>query len=315
MLNSRPVSSLRVSWRIRNFLSVLLLCLTMSFITACDMTSAKGNNISKKAETPPPFHQVDEVSLADARELAKPLDDDLRVNAEFSNTAAKPMKAALGLKTNALFSEELTNKDQRFDRLERVVQDLSNKIAKIEPAIHRLIKIDQDLNVLTSQLEILIKNDSNQMPNHFARNLDALVPAAGGADKPIQNTHVSVVKGAGVGEVQDRTPQILQGSVNVKAIRISDHANKTRIVIDSESRFEMSSELDNQEALFNMKAGVMMGGSKISNRSSVIEQVVMAQTGQDVNFLLKREVGEYKIGRIAPSANYPDYRTYIDLVY
>jgi len=78
---------------------------------------------------------------------------------------------AKGLNVESLFDDRIRNDDKRFDRLEGAVQDINNYVAEMAPSIERLVAIESDIQVLVSQLEVLLKED-----NHKAAPIGSPLP-------------------------------------------------------------------------------------------------------------------------------------------
>ena len=64
--------------------------------------------------------------------------------------ALQPLK---GVNVSTLFSENITDTDRRFDRLENAVLDLRKEFEVMKPAIVRLVAVESDIQALVQQLE------------------------------------------------------------------------------------------------------------------------------------------------------------------
>lgn len=315
MTDSKSVYLFLVNRQMRRSFGFFILCLTVSFITACDYGMTQGNQLSKKEETPPPFHQKTDISLVDVRAVAQETDKQINITKNYDsgvvpNIVTTSMGGEIGFKTKLLFEENLKDTDARFYRLESAVQDLSNKFIKIEPAIERLVKIDHDLGILTTQLEVLLNKQETPefrtvpvnvaTPNDLvASGVNEIIPLAGGdvATQPVRDME--------------------QGKASLYAIRLSDHKDKARIVIDTAARFELEPVLDGNQLIIRSEiwANALNDAVAIQNLSSVVFNLGAEQQTGDLVMDLKRPVQNTKIGRIAPSADNPDYRTFIDLIF
>jgi hypothetical protein len=316
MKESASVLPIQVSQQIQNWLALLMLCLIVSFITACDYGMTQGNQLSKKDETPPPFHSQKDLSLDDMRDIAKKSDKDINITKDYSaqntpsNMPSVPapvvqasMAGNIGFKTNMLFEEKLSSSEERFNRLERVVQNMADRFTKIEPAIERLVQIDNDLSILTTQLEVLLNKKEQQ---------DQTIPV-NAIDNAQQANEIIPLAGS---QAASRRMNENVTDISLYGLRLSDHASKARIVMDSSSRFEFDRQLEAGQLIVqsDVLSQIDFDNLNIQNLSSVVTNIQQNGNG-DLVLSLSRDVNDTKIGRIEPSDKNPDYRTYIDLIF
>jgi hypothetical protein len=257
------------------------LCLTLLSATACDYSAAN------KPKSPPPFHATQGVPLSQVREIAKPIAGENTAFAENRSQVIEEMT----YKANVLFSEVLVTDDDRFSRLEQAVQGLADKFIGLEPAIQRLTKIDRDLDQLTSQLEILLK--SGDIPQS-----DAPIPSA---------SEVTM-------NFNQAGAPLMQGSL--QRIRISDHSDKIRIVMDSDAKLNVETLLSEGSNFIIQFLGNEDQGfdpAALRNTSAFISGVSQDLDNAELSFSLTRAIQNKTMGYIPPSSANSYHRTYIDL--
>lgn len=76
--------------------------------------------------------------------------------------ALKPLK---GVNVDTLFSENISDTDRRFERVENAVVDLRREFEVMKPAIVRLVAVEGDIQALVQQLEALAQQDGFTPPS------------------------------------------------------------------------------------------------------------------------------------------------------
>jgi len=184
-----------------------------------------------------------------------------------------PVLKPKGHNTN-LFSEKIDNEAARMERLENAVQELRNDFDSMAPAIVRLVAIEQDIQNLIAQLEVLTGNEpaaENAIPAVSAETLEdpALIsdsaaalspppPAAPqilppvapspSAQEPVLHTSAPASPPAPAGASPSPPPSV-QDTAAVQGLRIGEHPDKTRIVLDVRGNTSYTADLDNQEKI------------------------------------------------------------------
>ena len=297
MVNLRLVYSSRVNWLTQKMVFSFTLCLMLLGVTACDY----GNNNSKKPKSPPPFHATQNVPLSEVRKIAKPADG---VNTVSLNKQSNSVQS-MAYKSEIIFNDKGLSNDARFDRLEKIVQGLSDKFIKLEPTIKRLSRIDNDLDRLASQLEILLKQDkvasSLSVPAPTNKTLEILHTI------PVRSPH-DIEPAAGV--AQEHINKDIQG------IRISDHKDKIRIVIDSDMKLDIETRLNGGGDFivrFLNDDVQSFNPASLKNRSAFIKGISQDTDNSEMSFVLSRSIKRKVVGYIPPGAESSMHRTYIDL--
>lgn len=147
------------------------------------------------------------------------------------------LSAPKGLNTQRLFAEPVSDGTARFNRLEREVQDLRDDFDLVSPAITRLVAVEKDMRDLMNQLETLVASDT-QADQIIVQNAEAppAIPPTTVAE-PQTNaiaapTSVTQPIVAPVAASQPAPAVAAASGINVKDLRIGEHADKTRIVLD-----------------------------------------------------------------------------------
>lgn len=164
------------------------------------------------------------------------------------------MQPALGVNTN-LFGEKLRGDDDRLDRLEGAVQNLRNDFDSMAPAITRLVTVEGDLQQLITQLETLLEEESAPPPQRPAPAAPVQAPApmqqgpAPQATTPPTQLEPMAQRPQPVIEPAP-TPAPQMAGQNVIGIRVGEHPDKTRIVLDATGKPSFTYDLDNNEKIF-----------------------------------------------------------------
>lgn len=174
-----------------------------------------------------------------------------------------PTLQALGNNTQ-LFSQKLSNENARLDRLENAVQEIRNDFDAMAPAITRLVAIEKDIQNLLVQLEVLTGKDPQPVEPIDSAMLDSdlpmteptgdiIPPVSPALDQPMLPSHSAPEIIAAPPE----TPPAPQPSpavpdvhsATVKDIRIGEHPDKIRIVLDLDGKPSFTADLDNNEKI------------------------------------------------------------------
>lgn len=137
------------------------------------------------------------------------------------------LSAPKGLNTKRLFIEPVSSPDARFNRLEREVQDLRDDFDLVSPAITRLVAVEQDMRDLMGQLETLVASES-QPSEIVVQNVGVPV-----VTPPVTTTTQPILTTAPTPVTQPiPTSAIPANAIAVKNLRIGEHTDKTRMVLD-----------------------------------------------------------------------------------
>ena len=261
------------------------MCLFAISTTACNFDIFPDR--APKAQ--PPKQIGSNISIDDARDIASPATS----NEGFGSTPEISidrgnLEGALGPNTKMLFADNISDENQRFDRLENAVQNVANTVDDMEPTVERLKRVEQDLESLTEQLEILLSDK-------------ALTPRVRGPNASMNNK---------TSPAPANLPNV------IRDIRVADHGGKTRIVIETNSEVNYSAVVNGN--MFTIKydgALTSIDLNSLSAKSKFINTVSGTQENSQaaILFQLVRDSTLVKEGRIPPNKDNSNHRIYLDL--
>ncbi len=173
-----------------------------------------------------PDYIVNDVSHMDKR----------KSNIQIAKANSNVMEAPAG-STKNLFGRTLKGNEARLDRLERAVQDMRNDFDRVEPAILRLMEIEGDIQDLVSELEQL---NQSAAPTAPMRTTVAPVRAPKTAAKAMASSSKGFVK---------KSAPANTGKPVVYDLRVGEHHDKTRIVMDVNAKTGFIVDIDNNERI------------------------------------------------------------------
>ncbi len=142
-----------------------------------------------------------------------------------------------------IFGKDLQNDSARIDRLERAVQDMRNDFNLVEPSIRRLMVIENDMQRLVAELEKLNASNSGAASNNLNRR-SASTPRASSSTKK----SMAAAPSSSMGFVKKSAPPV-SGKPAIYDLRVGEHSDKTRIVMDVNSKTDFSVDIDNNERI------------------------------------------------------------------
>lgn len=292
------------------------MCLLALNTTACNFDFFSSNDRAPKAIPPKPIQQT-AVSYDEASDLALPA-----TNADGFGDAPQiridrgDLKGALDINDRLLFEENISNEGKRFERVEDIVQRISDKMNKMEPTVDRLAKVEQDLEGLTEQLEVLVNQEARPPRQHsaFEGVVNDGMPHIADAPTILQNQQVGRVPFAG--NMTFATDASLRNIV--QGIRTADHKTKTRIVIETNELMNYITAINNNKFTFTIAyyGNVpQMDLNSLTNSSKEIVSVMAQQNGPEatITFQLNDPTVLIKEGRIHPNNDNAQHRIYLDI--
>ena len=239
--------------------------------------------------------------------------------------ALKPLK---GVNVDSLFAENLSNSDQRFDRLENAVVDMRREFEAVKPAIVRLVAVEEDIQQMVEQLELLasqeqqarsapIKREPLNQPQSLVPT-DLTTPQTSGGVPQAMEPKTAPAKPMAPKEPMKQ--EMSYGGPIVKNLRTGRHSDKIRLVLDMSSKTPYSVDLDASENLLVIElpeagwSGTRSKnfGMKAALLSSYSVESINAGKGTRIIIALKKSTAILKKDLIPPGVT-PHYRMYIDL--
>lgn len=262
---------------------------------------------------------------------------------------------SLGLNLEPLFSEELKNPNDRIERLEATVLAMQTDLQTLAPSMQRMAVVEKDLAAAVQELRDIL-NEQNGTAKTAATQAAAtptptpaprrVVPPAKTATptptikteapvtqkEAVVKTQADGVAGAilpdtgGISTPAPSTPAAAAsteagtGSAStIRALRLGEHANKTRLVFDVTTKPVYRTDLDNNEKLLVVEIDNAAWSGKIpSTLSSPMIQSYSTQAlennaGTRIIMVLKKSAKISTQEVLNPeSANGP-YRLVLDL--
>lgn len=210
-----------------------------------------------------------------------------------------------GLNNSQLFEQKLSDPDLRISRLENAVQELRNDFDKMAPSIIRLIAIESDIQTLVKQLETLLNSEPPPQKAPTQEIAPTPLSSAGSsapvalADEPAMEPDApaleSMASGAPVpitGQASPPAPSrpvLPAGKIAVLDMRVGEHPDKTRIVLDVSGKTSFRADLDKAERILLVELPETVWRAPASTRypdSKLLVSHVAESTGDGPTLLI-----------------------------
>jgi len=249
---------------IKRFSCLTLLC-SIFVLSACGKYSIPG------------FSPEERKKRKEVTELRKELKD-----LESKKIAAKNLKNP--------FSTKLKSDKKRIDRLERAVQQMRNEFNSVKPSITRLSGLENEIQTLIQELQTL--NETGNVPvapQRLAPRQKIMAEQPHMAPKKVQPRKITTKS-----SYQKKSPPpVSNGKATIYDLRIGEHPNRTRIVMDTNSKTGFNVDIDNNEkiAVIDLpQAGWSAAKSKSLAKSNFVSSysVESSEEGHILILQLKR---------------------------
>ena len=292
--------------------STLVLSLAFcAFVTGC---SLEDNGSSRKYDSSNARRaKVETVGGIDQlRELSKP--PGLTEKDKISVSASKAKGLNLEPQTT-LFSESIRDSDERFDRLEEAVQEIRNEFDSIKPAISRLVATEEDIQDLLAQLKTLLAEDTAipaaAVPPPVVTSAPTPITPAVTPDNSAKTVAVKKT-------VTTTTTKAAQPSIGQAHIRAADHADKTRIVLESPSKRSYAVNFDSGEQLILIESSFKPSLDNLSRIKRHSKRIldINVEDNDDGNYLIiiaMQNINSISSGvHLSPNSDNGNYRFFFD---
>lgn len=162
-----------------------------------------------------------------------------------SSSGLGEFKDLKGVNVDQLFSQDIRDTDQRFERLENAVLDFRRDFESFKPAILRLVAIEEDIQNLIVMLgqEAQASRNVAGFEGVDIEPIDemALSEADAAVSAPVPTSGASAPPPPP--PMEDKKPPITNG-VALNGLRLGDHPGYSRIVLDAEGVVKYSTALD-----------------------------------------------------------------------
>jgi len=165
---------------------------------------------------------------------------------ETTGTQLNGLQPLRGVNVEALFAEDIRDPITRIQRVENAFIYLRRELDEVMPAILRLSAVEADIQNLIVQLEMLLREESTPTTTR---------PAAQAAPAPLITpppTERPVLQSEAIPTPMTATAptRSFTGASNVTSLRLGEHADRTRIVLDLTGPVSAyRHDLDNAEGL------------------------------------------------------------------
>ncbi|MGH1403039.1 MAG: hypothetical protein ACRBDL_02235 [Alphaproteobacteria bacterium] len=249
--------------------------------------------------------------------------------------ALKPMK---GVNVDTLFSEKIRDNGKRFNRVENAVVDLRKEFELYKPSIVRLSAVESDIQHLIKELEVLLQEtppEQNNMPVELAKQnaQEAELQVKQLDPNPIQANP----KQPSVPSINPKPPpkkkatsktippdkngnHIYSDGVIAQNLRVGEHADKVRLVLDTNKKTKYSIDLDNDENLIIIELPEAKWTGQYERditSSALIESYVVEPLNQGKGSMiiisLTKKTGIMRQERLSPDGSSAYHRIYFDL--
>lgn len=274
----------------------------------------------------------------------------LEYNDEIINGQLAPPK---GLVQKSLFSQQISNDDERFERLESAVQSLHDTLQSHLPAIEKLTAIEGDIQELVGQLQTLVSGGpataaappldvqqenladaqpQSMEPIYETGSSPAPSAAAAAPSAPETGSETGSEPGQSTAQpsytAPDPAPVTAVAAVNpesaspaartVNDVRVSQSPDKTRVVLDSVQKIDYTLDYDDQEGLILVtakNADVAASLAAAAGKSTKIASISSARDGAHTNliFVLKGSATVSSGVALSPNSDNSQYRYYFDI--
>ena len=223
-----------------------------------------------------------------------------------------------GINVESLFATKINDSDQRFARLENAVLDLRREFETFKPAITRLVAVESDIQDLIKQLDILLRNEPMAPPMPLKPETGP-TPLTAADQAPPPNAR-AISPAPPQPPAAPPAPKAVSGKTVVKALRVGQHSDKIRLVLDVSKKTSYSADLDAEEKLliielpeaqWNAARQQSFARSELLQSYSV--EPINDGAGSRVVMTLKRPTQLIKQQALPPGNGNADHRIFLDL--
>ncbi len=340
--SNSPILGYMVLWYMFNKIALsLCFSLFLGLLTACDPNTVLHlkKSESPSSETPSENMKIGgPVALPPSFE-GKPVNIPAKTPNALVNglPALKPMK---GVNIDALFSENIKDTTKRFSRVENAVIDLHKEFDTYKPAIVRLSAVEADIQNLVKELEVLLQEtpaDQHQ-PMNLTQNSEPTLqveqldpnptppPSVEDRPDPVKIVQATAAPPPHKEEkpppphTPPKTPLKHFDGIVAQNLRVGEHADKIRIVLDANQKTDFKIDLDNDEKLIivELRHARWVGDmthkySSTSLLDSYNVEPINNNKGSMIVISLKRATSIMQKSQLTPDASSSYHRIYFDL--
>lgn len=314
------------------------------------LVSCTSKNESKQGSNPDGEARQGKLStnftLDELRELAEEGEGDLPSSVEVSGIRTLKRDFKEINNQMMLFDEPIRDEDERFDRLEDVVQDIHNELTDFTPGINRLLAIESDIKELHSKLSQLVQSDSldiNTPESTINPTLNAPrqlsleqgqvtpgrvepvsesgpIPEVEEAPLPNNATIPTVEAEEVIAQQQDIEQTIADNNGVSVTIRAWQSPDKTRIVFETPRKADYTVRFDKQAGQVNVETGETFSQTQAEALTNTSNQIISANASNNPSTAMStlsmavRDVSSISQGfYLSPESDDQAHRYYFDI--
>lgn len=247
-----------------------------------------------------------------------------------------PQLQAKGINYEQLFTERLSNDEDRFDRLENAVLDMRRDFEAVLPSVIRLVAVEKDIENLVGQLETLLQTEplppesppANPVPpviEDLAPEPDTLSHKAEQSMPPVATETKAAQAQAPPAPLSPPDAASAEASAPatdgtaVSGLRFGGDSGKTRIVFDANATLSYRTDLDNAENLLVIElpgarwSMAMQGKAPAYSLIDSWSAQPDGQGGTRLIMILKKAASLTYQATLKPESDNPYHRLVIDL--
>jgi len=255
---------------------MISICLASLNITGCDFVynkiypDFKANKQKTIVKAPPFARDNNDISIEKVRDVAQKIeknDTDFTVNPiaikpDNLDVRQEPEKT----QSHLLFKNVTLSNEERFTRLEKTVQKLSDTLQRMEPSVTKLLDIESELDALTFQLEKIV--NQNKQVQSSQNNNQQITPST-----PQKIKTITDEKTKSNTAIKTSTTAPL-----IHKVRLGDHKGKARIVIETTEKLAYNLQLNGNTATITFPQGSLSDKTNLSARGSQLVQSIQQST-------------------------------------
>lgn len=256
-----------------------------------------------------------------------------------ANTALSQLQPMKSVNVESLFSEEITDTGQRLDRVEQAVLQMHKEFETLKPSIIRLVAVESDIQELVKQLDVLLQEEAASYTEPIPIQSRAPPVAAQKPEpEPLQTISEQISVDGNVASVSSASkieheplssfPSSAVANDRktiVKALRVGEHENKVRLVLDLTGEAMYRLDLDNEEFLLVLElpdTGWIAEKQKTFGKNSLLSSYTVKsrnieagtdEHGTQLVFSLKKSTRILQKKILPPNSSNPNYRIFFDL--
>lgn len=233
----------------------------------------------------------------------------LDLSEDVINSKLAPPK---GFVNKSLFSRQVSSDEERFERLETIVQDLHTSLNEHLPAIKNLTAIESEIQDLVSQLQNLVSAPPEEPPPPAPVETMPSVATQGFSD-------AMPIKIAPATKAPEKPVSEPTGAIKISDMRVAQTGGKTRVVFDSSQKINYDLDYDDQELIIVISARNATAAKSFAaaaSKSGLIKAVDTSSVGPDSTIVisLNRDAAISELKTLTPNAQNAYYRTFFDIV-